>query len=170
MIGISDTNPEKDWPEDFPHENGMYYCRCVHCKDRFIGYKRRVVCRKCDTNIKAGAMVNSDGGYSIGTQVKYEEFVKLRNGTMTAMEKLMYDSGLTAQGCWDQMDSYDKEAIMKFAELIVKQCMSKCDETKADYTKYRKASSDFMDKNLYAEGEAVSDLIKYHIKKILDTK
>lgn len=74
-------------------------------------------------NIKAGANVNSDdGGYSIGTQEKYEEFVKLRNGTMTPMEKLMYDSGLTAQGCWDQMDSYDKEAIMKFAELIVREC------------------------------------------------
>lgn len=34
-------------------------------------------------------------------------------------EHLMYQSGLTADGCWDQMDAYDKEAIMKFAVLIV---------------------------------------------------
>lgn len=34
-------------------------------------------------------------------------------------DHLMYESGLTADGCWDQMDTYDKEAIMKFAELIV---------------------------------------------------
>lgn len=75
-------------------------------------------------NIKVGAEIHSgDGGYSLGTQEKYEEFVKLRNGTMTHMEKLMYDSGLTAQGCWDQMDSYDKDAIMKLAELIVKETM-----------------------------------------------
>ena len=40
------------------------------------------------------------------------------------IEKLMYDSGLTAQGCWDQMDQYDKDAIMKFAESIVNECAS----------------------------------------------
>ena len=34
------------------------------------------------------------------------------------LEDLMYRAGLTAQGCWDSMDSYDREAIEKFAELI----------------------------------------------------
>ena len=34
----------------------------------------------------------------------------------------MYQAGLTAQGCWDEMDSYDHEAIEKFAELIVREC------------------------------------------------
>ena len=37
-------------------------------------------------------------------------------------EDLMYQAGLTAQGCWDEMDSYDHEAIEKFAELIVREC------------------------------------------------
>lgn len=37
-------------------------------------------------------------------------------------ENLMYQSGLTAQGCWDEMDSYDKQSIEKFAELIVREC------------------------------------------------
>ena len=36
------------------------------------------------------------------------------------IQDLMYHSGLTAQGCWDEMDEYDKQAIEKFAELIVK--------------------------------------------------
>ena len=35
---------------------------------------------------------------------------------------LMYQAGLTAQGCWDQMDDYDRTAILKFAELIVREC------------------------------------------------
>lgn len=35
---------------------------------------------------------------------------------------LMYHAGLTAQGCWDSMDDYDRAAILKFAELIVRQC------------------------------------------------
>ena len=36
---------------------------------------------------------------------------------------LMYHAGLTAQGCWDEMDDYDRKAILKFAELIVKECI-----------------------------------------------
>ena len=38
------------------------------------------------------------------------------------MEDLMYESGLTAQGCWDQMPEYDRAAIEKFAQLIVRAC------------------------------------------------
>ena len=39
------------------------------------------------------------------------------------IQDLMYHSGLTAQGCWDEMDEYDKQAIEKFAELIVQKCI-----------------------------------------------
>jgi hypothetical protein len=41
----------------------------------------------------------------------------------TQFEELMYQAGLTAQGCWDEMDSYDHAAIERFAELIVKESM-----------------------------------------------
>ena len=43
------------------------------------------------------------------------------------IEDLMYHSGLTAQGCWDEMDDYDKQAIEKFSELIVKECIQVLD-------------------------------------------
>jgi len=39
------------------------------------------------------------------------------------IDDLMYESGLTAQGCWDEMDEYNRTAIMKFAELIVRECI-----------------------------------------------
>jgi len=39
------------------------------------------------------------------------------------LEDLMYRAGLTAQGCWDSMDQYDREAIERFAELIVRECV-----------------------------------------------
>ena len=39
-------------------------------------------------------------------------------------DDLMYHAGLTAQGSWDTMDKYDRAAIMKFAELIVRECAS----------------------------------------------
>ena len=38
------------------------------------------------------------------------------------IDDLMYQAGLTAQGCLDKMDDYDREAILKFAELIVREC------------------------------------------------
>jgi lipoate-protein ligase A len=37
-------------------------------------------------------------------------------------ESLMYHAGMTAQGCWDEMDSYQREAVERFAQLIVKEC------------------------------------------------
>ena len=38
-------------------------------------------------------------------------------------ESLMYHAGMTAQGCWDEMDSYQREAVERFAELIVRECI-----------------------------------------------
>jgi hypothetical protein len=36
--------------------------------------------------------------------------------------KLHYHSGLVAQGCWDELDEYDREAIIRFGKLIVQEC------------------------------------------------
>ena len=38
------------------------------------------------------------------------------------IEHCLYQAGLTAQGCWDELDDYAKECIEKYAELIVKEC------------------------------------------------
>jgi len=48
------------------------------------------------------------------------------------IEKAMYDAGLTAQGCWDEMDSYAHKAIIKFAELIVRECIGCCEQVISD--------------------------------------
>ena len=42
-----------DWPDDFSHENGNYFQKCVLCESDFIGHKRRHVCRKCYLDGKA---------------------------------------------------------------------------------------------------------------------
>lgn len=39
------------------------------------------------------------------------------------LEQLLYESGLTAQGCWDELDTYDKQAIERFAKLIIQDCI-----------------------------------------------
>jgi hypothetical protein len=38
------------------------------------------------------------------------------------IEHCLYLAGLTAQGCWDELDDYAKEGIEKFALLIVREC------------------------------------------------
>jgi len=38
---------ERDWPEDFAHENGEYMNTCHACGNTFMGYKRRVTCKVC---------------------------------------------------------------------------------------------------------------------------
>jgi hypothetical protein len=42
------------------------------------------------------------------------------------IEHCLYQSGLTAQGCWDELDDYAKQGIEKFAELIVQECVAIC--------------------------------------------
>jgi hypothetical protein len=50
----------------------------------------------------------------------------------TQFENLMYEAGLTAQGCWDSFDAYDKEAVERFAVLIVQKCLEKVDQVAAE--------------------------------------
>ena len=50
------------------------------------------------------------------------KFTTAGNYMDTKFEDLMYKSGLTASGCWDQLDEYDRKAIEKFGELIVLEC------------------------------------------------
>lgn len=41
------------------------------------------------------------------------------------IEHCLYQAGLTAQGCWDELDDYARQGIEKFAELIIKECIDK---------------------------------------------
>ena len=43
------------------------------------------------------------------------------------IEHCLYQAGLTAQGCWDELDDYAKQGIEKFAELIVRECAKRVD-------------------------------------------
>jgi hypothetical protein len=38
------------------------------------------------------------------------------------IENCLYQAGLTADGCWNTLDTYTKDGIEKFAELIIKEC------------------------------------------------
>jgi hypothetical protein len=38
------------------------------------------------------------------------------------LEDLMYQAGLAADGSWNQMDQYDRDAIIRLSHMIVERC------------------------------------------------
>ena len=82
-------------------------------------------------SIKAGSDIHAgDGGYSVGTQEKYDEFVKFRNKSRI---KDLKDQAL----CW-AVETLDPDALndnewgvaidKKFAELIVAEMLQICED------------------------------------------
>lgn len=78
--------------------------------------------------IKAGAEIHAgDGGYSIGTREKYEEFVKVRNRSLG--EARIRNLAEQAGGYVSLSYEHDSKLILsgedivqKFAELIIREC------------------------------------------------
>ena len=44
------------------------------------------------------------------------------------IEQLLYESGLTAQGCWDELDSYAREHIERLVLLTIAMCSDVADD------------------------------------------
>lgn len=42
------------------------------------------------------------------------------------IENLLYRSGLTAQGCWDELDQYAQDAILRVITMAAEDCASMC--------------------------------------------
>lgn len=57
------------------------------------------------------------------------------------IDDLMYKAGMTAQGCWDEMDQYQQDAVMRFAKLLVEDVLDEVAE-RAYYTGDRDWSDD----------------------------
>jgi hypothetical protein len=82
------------------------------------------------------------------------------------IQELAEQAILQANEVFDQKGKdYPGIVMEKFAELIVAECMTMCDDLKTQYFKSRRFTTDFGEKNRYAEGEAACDIIKYKMKK-----
>lgn len=73
-------------------------------------------------------------------------------------DDLMYRAGLTAQGCWDKLDDYDHQAILKFAQLIVQECIDKIETYRI--TRGNSASGELACEWTYAALKEIRDDIK----------
>ena len=82
-------------------------------------------------NIKAGADIHSgDGGYSVGTKEKYDEFIKGRNQSLGKMrvKSLINKVGTDVSGKWVGIDN-----VELLAQLIVRECASMIENEAAQY-------------------------------------
>lgn len=52
LIDVLQESP-RNWTEDFQHENGLYMCKCIKCREYFYGHKRRVVCKVCQIKMES---------------------------------------------------------------------------------------------------------------------
>lgn len=59
---------------------------------------------------------------------------------------------------------FDDEELEEFVSLIIEECDKLCDTLGDEYHMHQKASIDFEDKNVYAEGAAASDRLKFKIR------
>ena len=135
---MNDTKPEKDWQEDWHHENGQYYCRCVHCKEQFIGYKRRVVCKECSTNLEKASTMMSDKGYEEGsldnptfkeTQARHHALWKTNRMNEELIQRLVDQCIVKRERHGTTVDVLQSRP---FAELIVRECIKVCEQVISD--------------------------------------
>ena len=75
------------------------------------------------------------------------------------LENLLYCSGLTAQGGWDQLDSYQQQCVLKLVELTVCECITLVEPT---HEHRRDASWGFLGGD---EGVELLDLLVDEIKE-----
>jgi hypothetical protein len=58
---IPDMNDERNWVEDYDHENGRYLNPCQTCGKNFMGHKRRITCKMCNAPAPTPAGTEAEG-------------------------------------------------------------------------------------------------------------
>jgi hypothetical protein len=76
------------------------------------------------------------------------------------IDHCLYLAGLTASGCWEDLDTYTQEGIKRFAELIVRECARVARATPCPYEEdeVRQRLGHTWD---MASVEAGSEIVKY---------
>lgn len=79
------------------------------------------------------------------------------------IEKIIYDSGLIAQGCWDELDSYAKDGIVRAIQMAAKECAAIC-MSQADKKNIRKNFGLPVESNIKYPGPEAKNSIESQYK------
>lgn len=92
-----------------------------------------------NNNITAGADIHAgDGGYSVGTQERYDEFVKGRNQLPTKLKiRELAEQAGASKLPGGELSFFGNDSIERFAEAIVRECanhvMTSSDRYRKEY-------------------------------------
>lgn len=84
------------------------------------------------------------------------------NGRIKELKKQATKTLKADWNCPEDLEEFDADL---FAELIVKECIHLAAETEASYSLIRRVTSDFDEKNIYAEGEIAAKVVATKIKQ-----
>lgn len=79
------------------------------------------------------------------------------------IEKIIYDSGLIAQGCWDELDSYAQDGIVRAIQMAAKECAAIC-MSQADKRNIRHSFGLPVESNVKYPGPEASNSIQSQYK------
>lgn len=89
------------------------------------------------------------------------------------IESLMYQSGLTADGCWNEMDAYDRGAIERMIVLVIRECEGICLERAKVLDEYLKSHAADMHESAFdfTNGAITGSLRNaQYIRRLMDLK
>ncbi len=94
-----------DWPEDFSHENGNYYCHCIECGNEFRGHKRRVVCKKCAKHAPPAVTPSADVTTAGRKHLVESAGYWYRAAHNAAREELLYDGVMAMENAYNHVEN-----------------------------------------------------------------
>lgn len=81
------------------------------------------------------------------------------------IKELKKQATKTLKADWDCPEDLEEFDADLFAELIIQECIHLCAETEASYSLIRRVTSDFSEKNIFAEGEVAARVVATKIKQ-----
>lgn len=77
----------------------------------------------------------------------------------SVIEEIIYSAGLTAQGCWDELDDYARDGIVRAIQMAAKECAEIC-MSQADKKNIRKSFGLPIESNIKYQGPDLSNSVK----------
>lgn len=142
MTPAPDTPEPRDWPEDFTDENGNYHCLCSICGNRFIGYKRRIICKLCSRapelakwkHVARGSIVTEIGrGRAQVSRVPINEMSRVvvyeHDGNLWVRNALEFDDGrfVPVSPAASPAPPVDVAALLEQVAVLRRALVSFCD-------------------------------------------
>jgi len=101
-------NSNRDYPEDFDKENGLYLCKCSCCGREFTGHKRRVLCKLCSINKNLIMLDKANNVFQPTNVIKWKRVYR-KHGNNYKEERILMQQYINSdyKVKWEKVDIED---------------------------------------------------------------